>query len=145
MASGIISASLPTLAPALKTLTNSALANTRFSKHVSTMGHARTSGPKHDLNLVTIGGTGSHSSCRSPRALHWSAYDKYGAIDDAEEGTVGVEYATRNQPVPPTADIVVTREVAVLKRNGASVPIERSLEGEPPLRTNRISRLFQKD
>ncbi|KAK7917685.1 hypothetical protein PG985_011293 [Apiospora marii] len=148
MASGIISACLPTLGPILKTMTNSVLTNTRLSRRMSALGHSRTNGPKHDLNLVTIGGSGGSSS-RSPRSPHWSTHDKYGAIDDADEGVV-IEYAPHHPqqqmpppPTPPTADIVVTREVAVLMRNVASVPIKRSLDDEWPMRTNRLSKLLQ--
>ncbi|KAK8023864.1 hypothetical protein PG993_011930 [Apiospora rasikravindrae] len=116
MASGIISACLPTLGPILKTMTNTVLTSTRFSKRMSALGPARSSGPKQDLHLVTIGGSGS--SCRSPRSPHWSTHDKYGTIDDcaddADEGIV-VEY--------PSSDIVVRREVAMVMRNGASVAI----------------------
>lgn len=153
MASGIISCCLPTLGPILKTMTNSVLTSTRFSRRMSAMRPARMSdGPKHDLNLVTIGGSGSSCqgsrSPRSPRSPHWSLRDKYGTIDDTiddadEEGLVAVDLARpspqRPPSTPPTADIVVTRKVAMLMRNGASVSIARSLEDESPLRTHRLS------
>ncbi|KAK8102341.1 integral membrane protein [Apiospora sp. TS-2023a] len=150
MASGIISACLPTLGPILKTMTNSFLTHTRLSRRMSAIGPARSShGPKHDLNLVTIGGSGG-SSCMSPRSPHWSMHDKYGAIDDADdEGVAGMQYAPPQHPppphpppTPPTADILVTREVAVLMRKGASVSIARSFEDEAPLRKQRKSSLY---
>ncbi|KAK8074007.1 hypothetical protein PG994_004906 [Apiospora phragmitis] len=111
MASGIISACLPTLGPILKTVTNSLLVNTRFGKRMSALGPARSSGPKEDL--VTIGGSGS--SCQSPRSPRFR--DKYGTIDDPDEGVA--------------MNIVVTREVAMMVRNGASIPITPAQDEAP--------------
>ncbi|KAK8067726.1 hypothetical protein PG996_006838 [Apiospora saccharicola] len=157
MASGIISACLPTLGPILKTVTNSLLTNARLSRRMSAMGPARShGGPKHDLNLVTIGGSGG-SSCMSPRSPHWSMHDKYGAIDDDDdadnEEVAGMRYASpphhhsqhpQHPPsaASPTADILGTREVAVSVWKGASMSIDRPLEDEAPLRKHRKSSLY---
>ncbi|KAK7946373.1 uncharacterized protein PG986_010694 [Apiospora aurea] len=138
MASGIISACLPALGPILKTMSNTILANTRFSKRLSVLGPARTSGPRRDLHLVTIGGSGS--SCRSPRSPHWSGHDKYGAIDDIE-----ADYADKGvcMGYPPSTDIVATREVVVLMQNGASVAMNtRPEEPEDPRSCDRRKSMF---
>ncbi|KAK6840032.1 hypothetical protein PG987_005898 [Apiospora arundinis] len=145
MASGIISACLPTLGPILKTMTNSLLTHSRLSRRMSALGPKgpRSRGPKQDLDLVTIGGSGGSSTCKSPRSPHWSKNyhdSKYGVINDDMYNDDGVvmEKPPSQQPSP---DIVVRREVAMLMRNGASIsiPTTRSEDDEAQLKPARVA------
>ncbi|KAK8109658.1 hypothetical protein PG999_007795 [Apiospora kogelbergensis] len=138
MASGIISCCLPTLGPILKTMTNSIITNTRLSTRMSAFGPAavRARGPKQDLDLVTIGGSGGSSTCKSPRSPHWSNKlhhhhdNKYGVIDDDMYNDDGMVVEKKS----PSPQPFVQREVAMLMRNGASAPIIQSQDDETPLR-----------